>query len=76
MFSTEDTKLYMAGVFSQGRWCRNGFHPTTVEKRTYGTNTDLEERKRAEEVVRANEQSLRLIVDSIPWPNCRHDRGR
>lgn len=32
----------------------------------YGTNTDLEERKRAEETLRSNEQSLRLIVDSIP----------
>src|SRR5580698_3278212 len=30
--------------------------------RWYGTNTDLEDRKRAEEAVRANEKSLRLIV--------------
>jgi formate hydrogenlyase transcriptional activator len=36
----------------------------------YGTNTDLEDRKRAEEAVRANEQSLRLIVDSIPGMVC------
>jgi formate hydrogenlyase transcriptional activator len=34
--------------------------------RWYGANTDLEERKRGEEAVRANEQNLRLIVDSIP----------
>jgi PAS domain S-box-containing protein len=40
-----------------------------VEK-WYGTNTDIEERKRAEEAVRANEQSLRLIVDSIPGLVC------
>jgi PAS domain S-box-containing protein len=32
----------------------------------YGTNTDIEERKRAEGTLRSNEQSLRLIVDSIP----------
>jgi len=32
----------------------------------YGTNTDLEDRKRAEEVLRASEQNFRLIVDSIP----------
>ncbi|HUC54379.1 MAG TPA: sigma 54-interacting transcriptional regulator [Candidatus Cybelea sp.] len=32
----------------------------------YGTNTDLEERKRAEDVLRSNEQNLRLILDSIP----------
>jgi formate hydrogenlyase transcriptional activator len=36
----------------------------------YGTNTDLEERKRAEQILRSNEQNLRLIVDTIPGFVC------
>jgi hypothetical protein len=32
----------------------------------YGTNTDIEDRRRAEEALRANEQHLRLIIDSLP----------
>ncbi len=31
-----------------------------------GINTDVEDRRRAEDVLRASEESLRLIVDSIP----------
>ena len=32
----------------------------------YGTNTDIEDRKRAEDALRASEQSFRLAIDSIP----------
>src|ERR1700736_6543056 len=32
----------------------------------FGTSTDIEDRKRAEEALKSNEQSLRLIFDSIP----------
>src|SRR5207302_4333430 len=36
----------------------------------FGTNTDIEDRKRAEDAIRANEQSLRLILDTIPGFVC------
>jgi PAS domain S-box-containing protein len=36
----------------------------------YGTNTDLEDRKRAEDALRLNEQNLRLIFDRIPGQVC------
>jgi PAS domain S-box-containing protein len=32
----------------------------------YGTNTDIEDRRRAEQAARASERGFRLIVDSIP----------
>ncbi len=36
----------------------------------YGTNADIDDRKRAEEALKSNEQSLRLIVDTIPGHVC------
>src|SRR5882672_9064624 len=32
----------------------------------YGTNTDIEDRKRAEDALQSHEQNLRLLVDTIP----------
>src|SRR5467141_1561025 len=32
----------------------------------HGTNTDIEDRKRAEDALRSHEQNLRLLVDTIP----------
>ena len=34
--------------------------------RWYGTSTDIEDRKRAEDAVLANERNLRLIIDTMP----------
>jgi formate hydrogenlyase transcriptional activator len=36
----------------------------------YGTNADIEERRRAEEALKSKEQNLRLIVDTIPGMVC------
>src|SRR5258708_13165875 len=36
----------------------------------FGTNTDIEDRKSAEETLRATERNLRLIVDTIPGFVC------
>jgi formate hydrogenlyase transcriptional activator len=36
----------------------------------FGTNTDIEDRKRAEDALRSNEQNLRMILDTIPGFVC------
>jgi PAS domain S-box-containing protein len=38
--------------------------------RWFGTNTDIEDRKRAEDCLRSNEQNLHLILDTIPGFVC------
>jgi PAS domain S-box-containing protein len=43
--------------------------------RWYGTNTDLEERKRTEDELRSNEQRFRLLVDTIPGLVCTMNAG-
>ena len=54
----------------QYRWFLIQYNPLLDERgalvRWYATGTDIDERKRAEDVLRSNEQSLRLAVDSIP----------
>jgi formate hydrogenlyase transcriptional activator len=51
------------------RWFLNRASPLRDESgqivRWYGTSTDIEERKRAEEATRSDEQNLRMVVDSI-----------
>jgi formate hydrogenlyase transcriptional activator len=51
------------------RWCLSRVVPLRDESgrivKWYGTNTDIEDRKRAEEVLRESERSVRLIVDGI-----------
>jgi formate hydrogenlyase transcriptional activator len=51
------------------RWCLSRAVPLRDELgkivKWFGTNTDIEDRKRAEEVLRESEKSVRLIVDGI-----------
>ncbi len=44
-------------------------HTGTIE-RWYGTSTDIDDRKRVEEALRASESQLRQVVDSIPGLVC------
>ncbi len=52
------------------RWLLVQYKPLLGERgeviRWYATGTDIDDRRRAEDALRSNEQSLRLIIDSIP----------
>jgi PAS domain S-box-containing protein len=56
------------------RWFLFRVGPLHDEKvkivRWYGTNTDIEDRKRAEEALRASECNLRLLIEDIPGLVC------
>src|SRR5258705_13001602 len=53
----------------QYRWLLVQYNPLRDERgdliRWYATGTDIDDRKRAEDALRSNEESLRLIVDNI-----------
>jgi PAS domain S-box-containing protein len=52
------------------RWLLVQYNPLADERgeiiRWYATGTDIDDRKRAEDVLRASEQDLRIIFDTIP----------
>ena len=54
----------------QYRWFLIQYNPLLDEGgevvRWYATGTDIDDRRRAEDALRSNEESLRLIVDGIP----------
>src|SRR6266404_2795721 len=54
----------------QYRWLLIQYNPLRDEQgkviRWYATGTDIDDRKRAEDKIRSNEESLRLTIDSIP----------
>jgi PAS domain S-box-containing protein len=64
----------LRGKDGQYRWFLIRGNPLRDEKgrivRWYGTRTDIEDRKRAEEKLRQDERELRQITDAIPQAIC------
>ena len=63
----DDTTESIGGLFSARlpRWITR-----VGSVKWFGTNTDIEDRKRTEEALRASEKSIREIVDGIPGLVC------
>jgi PAS domain-containing protein len=61
-FSAIPLYLLAGLAFGNGGLAQRGFCP---HRRWYGTNMDIKDRKRAEEILQESERRVRLIVDGI-----------
>ena len=65
-----DAEVRIRGKDGEYRWFMIRLNPLRDEQgriyRWYGTRTDIEDRKRAEERVRQSEAELRQLIDAIP----------
>ena len=65
-----ETEVRIRGVDGAYRWflvrCSPSRDASGAVVRWYGTNTDIEDRRRAEDALRASEQHLRSVLDSLP----------
>jgi PAS domain-containing protein len=72
-----DVEARMRGSDGEYRWFLFRANPLRDDSgaivRWYGTNTEIDDRKRAEDALRANERNLRQILDSIPGLVCTMD---